>query len=166
MFDAQQLRRYVVTPALEALSMAGAPAENLVLLTWAVESRLGTYLQQVGGGPAMGPCQMEPATHRDIWANYLRYRKPLADTVQRLAPPVLWSQDVDEPVEPEALQASLWYAAAMTRIHYRRFPESLPAATDWAGMAELWKRRYNGPGKGTVEHALAAVAACGLLRAS
>ena len=44
----------------------------------------------------------------------------------------------------------LFYAAAMCRVHYRRFPEPLPEATDLPGQARLWKLRYNSPlGAGT-----------------
>lgn len=162
MIDAEQLRRYVIAPALQAISLDSEAAQNIVLGTWAVESRLGTYLHQIGSGPALGPAQMEPATHADIWRNYLRYRPPLAGAVRSLAPPLLWSDDPEVQVKPEALIASLYYAAAMTRVQYRRNPGTLPAADDWGGMAALWKDAYNGPGKGTPEKFLEAVTECRL----
>lgn len=164
MIDAEQLRRYVVAPALRALSMDSEAAQNLLLGTAAVESRLGTYVHQVGGGPALGIWQMEPVTHADIWRNYLRHRKPLADGVLMLVPPLFRDLDPEVPVDADALIASPMYAAAMARLHYRRYPEPLPAANDWAGMAALWKLRYNGPGKGTPQKFMEAIAECRVVR--
>jgi len=60
--DAGQLRMYVVRPVLRVMSAWSQPAEDLVMGTAAQESRL-TYLRQLGGGPALGLWQMEPATH-------------------------------------------------------------------------------------------------------
>lgn len=161
MIDAEQLRVDVIRPTLAALSMPSRAAENLLLGTAAVESRLGSYLRQVGGGPALGIWQCEPATHDDIWENYLRLRGPLRDTVRRLAPPLLWSDNPVVMVKPDALIASHWYAAAICRLHYRRYPEPMPAEDDWRAMAELWKARYNtAAGAGTVEKFLAAAKAC------
>ena len=56
----------------------GAEAEYAAVLltgsgTAAVESRMGTYLRQIGG-PALGIWQVEPATHLDCWDNWLDYR--------------------------------------------------------------------------------------------
>lgn len=164
MFDAEQLRRYVVRPALKHLSLWSEAAENLLLGTAAVESRLGTFVHQVGGGPALGIWQCEPATHLDVWGNYLRHRPPLADFVRSLAPSVHHVADPVCPVDPDALVASSWYAAAICRIHYRRFPDPLPAAGDWPGMARLWKLRYNGPGKGTEQKFMEAIAECRVVR--
>lgn len=162
MLDAGQLRHYVIRPALQHLSLWSEGAEDLVIGTWAVESRL-TYLHQIGGGPALGLAQMEPNTHDDIWANYLRYRQPLGDAVMALAPARCLSPDPYVRVDSSALIASLWYAAGMTRIHYRRSPDTMPAAGDWNGMAELWKRHYNSAsGAGTPEKFLQAIAACGI----
>lgn len=53
---------YVVRPVLRVMSAWSQPAEDLVMGTAAQESRL-TYLRQLGGGPALGLWQMEPATH-------------------------------------------------------------------------------------------------------
>jgi hypothetical protein len=75
--DANQLRHYVVRPTLRRLGLWSKSAENLLMGTAAQESHLGTYLHQVGGGPAKGIFQMEPATERDLIKNYIRYRPEL-----------------------------------------------------------------------------------------
>jgi len=63
MTDADHLRREIIAPALRHIGMWSGAAENLLLGTAAVESRMGTYLRQVGGGPALGIWQVEPVTH-------------------------------------------------------------------------------------------------------
>lgn len=105
-----------------------------------------TYLAQVGGGPALGLWQMEPATHADIWANFLRYRKDLRrHVISLLAPgvPALGTGDLGSPPGPMALVLNLSYAAAMCRVHYYRSKAPLPEAGDVPGMAARWKAVYN-----------------------
>lgn len=134
MLDIRQLRDEVVRPVLTDLNAHSTAAEVLVLGTAAQESHV-TYLRQLGGGPALGIYQMEPATHDDIWDNYLAYRKTLADGVSAYLVP-------DQP-RHEQLIWNLAYATAMCRVHYRRVPAALPAANDVAGLAAYWKAHYN-----------------------
>lgn len=65
--NCEQLRLYVIRPTLEKIELWSEAAENLLLGTTAQESHMGTYIKQVGKGPALGIYQMEPATHKDIW---------------------------------------------------------------------------------------------------
>lgn len=146
MIDAKQLREWIVKPALEILSMYDLRCEQLIMGTFAVESRLGSKLKQFPTGPAKGLGQMEDATHDDCWRSYLRYRPPLADTLRSLAPPCFHSVDPEVQVRAEALIGSLYYSAGMTRIRYRRVEEALPQANDWSGMAAYWEKHYNTPG--------------------
>ena len=145
MINAQHLRMGVIRPALLLIGLYSEAAENLVLGTWAVESHLGSALHQIGGGPARGPGQMEPVTHTDHWASFLRYQPDLAEKVARLAPLVCWTKDPIVRIDVDALIASLWYSAAMTRVHYRRVSQPLPAAGDWEGMERYHKQHYNTP---------------------
>ena len=134
MIDLNQFEELIVTPTLQALDLHSDAAVELLLGTAVQESRL-TYLKQLGGGPALGFFQMEPATHEDIWDNYLGHRGELASRVAAIAgtkrPPAIY------------LVSNLWYAAAMCRIHYRRVPEALPAVGNVATMAAYWKEHYN-----------------------
>lgn len=145
--DLEQLRELVIRPTLKHLELWSPAAENLVLGTALVESK-AEYLHQIRG-PALGLWQCEPATHDDIWANYLRYHSDLAVRVTQLTTGAAMTEGALE------LIGNLYYGAAMCRIHYRRSPRKLPEASDAQGMAEMWKAVYNTErGAGTVEKAL------------
>ena len=137
----------LIERVLTELNMHSRAAVNLLLGTAAQESGFGTYLQQMGGGPARGVFQMEPATEKDIWCSYLVYREDLAETVWQVAGA---AYDVGPSIS--ALEANLSYQIAMARIHYRRVAEPLPPYNDVGALSRYWKRHYNTPqGKGTVE---------------
>lgn len=145
-----QLRQLIIVPTLTHLDLHSPAAVQLVLATARAESGL-EYLTQLGEGPARGLWQMEPETHDDIWINYLDYRDTLADQVRALA---IGRKDIPD---PEQMCGNLFYACAMTRIHYLRVPEPLPGPLDHAGLARYWKTYYNTElGKGTVDHFLMA----------
>jgi hypothetical protein len=137
--DLSQLKALVVTPTLQqmgyVIAALGSPwAINQVTGTAVVESDC-TYLQQLGGGPALGLFQMEPATHDDCWANYLTYNTALKARMQNIA----------GQASPSAalMVTNLAYAAAMCRIKYWRSPLKSPAATDAAGCANYHKTVFN-----------------------
>lgn len=146
----QQFQWYIVRPTLEHLGdkFTGLAAERLILGTMLQESR-GKFIDQITGkddttfGPAVGYFQMERATHDDIWANYLNYKKDLTLRVRCLM------GEVPEPFEQ--LATNFAYAVAMCRIHYRRVPEKLPDGDNLEELAKYWKDHYNTHmGKGTV----------------
>jgi hypothetical protein len=142
--DPKQLREHIIRPVLEGLDLYTDAALELVFGTACQESHL-KYVKQLGSGPAVGLFQMEPATHDDIWANYLAYKRPLADKVLRFELPDLYEDN-----NAQEMAGNLYYAAAMCRIHYLRVPKALPAANDVVGLAEYWKQYYNTPlGAGT-----------------
>jgi hypothetical protein len=120
---------------LHQMGLHSLAAVNLILGTVAKESDFGTYLRQLGGGPARGGIQMEPATERDIWDRYLVYRPHLQKAVHR-------ASGVSGPDE-SALELNLAYQIAMCRIHYLRVPEYFPDPNDVWGLARYWKRFYN-----------------------
>jgi hypothetical protein len=141
--DSEQLRLCVIRPTLQYLNSWSPAAENLLLGTAAQESQMGKYLKQIGG-PAFGIYQMEPATHNDLWANFIEFRPELKKNVMDLAS----STFKNTPLE---LIANLAYATAMTRVFYLRVKELLPKPADIDGLAFYWKRHYNtNLGKGTV----------------
>jgi len=133
MIDIEQFRTLIVRPTLIDMGLHSEAAENLLIGTAVQESTL-TYLKQIGGGPALGVYQMEPATHDDIWANYLAYRDDLADTVRELS----WGEPT-----AERMVWDLRYATAMARIHYKRVPEALPPANAISSLGAYWKDHYN-----------------------
>lgn len=146
-----QLREHVVIRALRHLEPVipySDVAVELVLGTAAVESHF-EHLQQIQG-PALGLWQIEPATHDDLWRNYILHRPPLRERMLALCG--LW------PTRADQLRTNLLYGAAMCRVHYRRSPVPLPSTvTDVRGLAWVWKRAYNtSAGKGTIDQFISA----------
>lgn len=146
MFDKQQLR-ILVTDSLAPLGewfLNSDAAINLIMGTIAQESAMGKYRRQLGGGPARGICQMEPATEKDIWSNFLRYKIQLRTRLSSLC-------SVYGP-DPKQMETNDTYAILMCRMHYMRVRVELPDAGDVNGLANYWKLYYNTPlGKGTAK---------------
>lgn len=139
----------IITPVLIKMDMFSPAAVQLLIGTCAVESKMGYYRRQMGNGPARGIFQMEPDTEKDIWINYVAYKKGMKDMIKRVS-------DVDGP-NPSALEFNLTYQVVMARLHYRRVPQALPLFSDIKGMANYWKKYYNTVlGAGTVEKFMAA----------
>jgi hypothetical protein len=132
--DRGQLKS-LIDATLNRMDLYSPAALHLLLGTAAQESHLGTYIRQIGGGPARGIFQMEPATEEDIWRNYLRGRMHLADRV--------WVVSGCDGPNPYQLEGNLLYQIAIARIHYLRVPKALPEAHDLPGLAAYWKRYWN-----------------------
>ena len=82
--DPLEFYHHIIWPTLDDMGLRSDTACPLLLGTALVESGL-EHIVQTGSGPALGPYQMEHATHDDIWAHYLAYRDGLANRVARLA---------------------------------------------------------------------------------
>ena len=121
---ASQTLALVIRPALKKLRLWSPSAEELVFGTAIVESGL-TYLKQHGDGPALGLWQVEPATHDDLYTNFLNYRPELGSKLIELRAAGL-SLD-------ENLATNLMYGAAVCRLCYYRKPDALPEAGDIEG---------------------------------
>ena len=120
-------------------------AENLLLGTAAQETNLGRYWKQTNG-PALGLYQLEPATHTDLWQNYLRY--PNQEDLSQIVQAFLCQAFQPE----EQLTWNLGYSTATARAIYLRVPEPLPDAQDISGLADYYKRIWNtSKGKATPE---------------
>lgn len=132
--DARQLLEYVVRPALRAFGpgYSTISAEQLVLGTAAQESGL-RYLRQVGGGPALGLWQMEPATFRWLRDQFAP-QKGLSAAANKFT---------DGQPEDAGLLWNLRLGAAYCRLRYVPDPRPLPPAGDTLGQASYWKRVYN-----------------------
>lgn len=145
--DPSQLLDFVIRPTLIKMRAHSKAAEILILGTIWQESR-GKYIMQLNNGPAVGLIQMEPSTHDDIWENYLKYRKSLADRVSQFLSVSATLRISDAPPYEE-LFSNIAYAVAMCRVHYMRVKEPLPHEDDIASLAAYWKRHYNtNQGKG------------------
>jgi hypothetical protein len=136
--DPSQIKTQVIEPVLALFPARwNTPAAvNLLLGTMLVESG-GIYVRQLGGGPALGVCQMEPATLQDCYDNFLDFsaNTQIAAAVGKLTVPGL---DI-----VEQLEGNLYYAFAMARVKYIRAPAVLPEATDYVGLANYHKDYYN-----------------------
>ena len=132
--DPVDFHDFVIKPTLDQLGLDQPGASFLLLGTGLVESNLAR-VRQVGGGPALGVYQMEPATHDDIWENWLPRNLDLAHEIERLA--AQWPHGATQ------LMGNLAYATAMARCLYRRRPEPLPLPLDIEGHALYWKTYWN-----------------------
>jgi len=147
------ISEHIILPALVALAefderMNTSVAVDLLMGTAAQESRLGHYLVQKGGGPAKGIFQMEGDTHRSLWEFYINRKghEKLRVIMLDFVPSNCIKEGI--PNEKELIYHPV-YAAAMTRVHYWQFPDSIPDNLE--GQAGYWKRHYNTErGHGTV----------------
>lgn len=132
--------RDLIERVLKEANLYSESAVELLMLTCAQESRLGKYIRQLGGGPALGIFQMEPFTHDDLWRTHGHILKDL----------------LGEP-DSKKLEYDLRYATIMSRIHYFRIPKPLPEAGDIEALAAYWKKYYNTYlGAGKIEEAVEA----------
>ena len=131
--DPRQFLEKVIRPSLDIMHMGGAAAEQLMLGTALTESGL-RWLRQIEG-PALGVYQMEPATHDDIWENWLGSQPT---TIRRVH---MWSVTT----LPGEVVWNLYYATIMARLVYRRRPEPLPPEGDGKALALYHKAHYNTP---------------------
>jgi hypothetical protein len=135
MFNAEQLKEYIIKPALMDLVLYSEDAVQLLLFTCAVESQGGTYIKQVKG-PALGIYQMEPATYNDIWQNYIKNKSSLLLTL-------LSNFDCTRMPSEDRLIYDIRFATAMARIHYARVPEPLPYPYSTDDLWYYYKHYYN-----------------------
>lgn len=149
---AEALRTDVIEPVLTALSdlsgrdLGGEAAVELLLGTALHESGGLEHRQQLSGGPALGLYQMEPATHDDIWMNFLSNRPELEQAMREMFTPA------DGVLSASLLEIDDGYATAMARLQYLRARSVLPPAGQTDRMAAYWKRNYNTVlGRGTVQ---------------
>jgi len=173
MIARDHLHRFVIRPTLLHLGMHSVAAAQLCFGTIAHESRGGYYLAQIGGGPALGIAQVEPATHRDNWANFLRFRDDddpetnlIGDRVAAMVPPAAWADGqmvrsgdgrMERVPADWLLATDLAYAVAMMRVKYWRVTEALPEMGDIRGFARYWDTHYNAnPDHGTEDEFVAA----------
>ena len=103
-------------------SLYSEPAVNLLLGTAAQESKFGTYLRQLGNGPAVGFFQMEKPTF--YWLKNAYEKKFNIGSF-------------------EELEFNIKQAILLCRLRYYIVPEALPAADDIESLAAYWKKYYN-----------------------
>ncbi len=145
--------RGLIRETLQEVELYSKSAEELLMLTAAVESNLGEYIEQTKG-PALGIFQMEPMTHNDIMDRWLSQApKAVRSKVERFLKKYVG--DVERHEDELALQYNLKYAILLARLKYYTVKAPLPPYDDKHALASYWKQFYNSPlGKGTVSKAL------------
>jgi hypothetical protein len=142
MIDLSQWKQYIVRPAL--MLLGSTPGIGAALnAPWAINQLVGTtkesggceYLVQLDGGPALGFYQMEPATHDDIWRNFLAYQPALAEVVKTACP-------YGGEGQANEMITEMLYATMMARICYYRSKLQAPLNTALA-LATYHKVVYN-----------------------
>lgn len=144
----------LISRVLKDLGKYSDEAADLLMLTAAQESHCGKYIRQLGGGPALGIFQMEPATMNDIYENYLRYRPGLAVALEQFRSG-LDDKDLD-------LEGNILFQIAVARVHFLRKKSSIPKRDNYTdefdyitALAEYWKRHWNtAAGAGTINEAV------------
>lgn len=135
MLAVDQLREFVIKPALLDITMYSPEAEELLVFTCANESDGCSFIKQVKG-PALGIYQMEPETYNDIWYNYIIHKGSI---VMQLALNFSAHGMPDE----QRLIYDLRFASAMCRLHYARVVDPLPNASDANAIWDYYKLHYN-----------------------
>lgn len=144
----REVRDTIVIPTLTTLALGYRQQDIDLLMGTGMQESGFKFRRQLGGGPALGLWQMEPATHDDCWKNFLAFRRTLAIRVNSIGG---W----DHPTNPSAslLETNDAYACAMARIKYLRTPEPFPDPSKDGyveALASFYCRHYNAGGKATV----------------
>lgn len=140
--NSNQLRQYVIEPALEYLKNSSSVPrskfmEDLLIATAAVETFSGFYIHQING-PALGIYQIEPNTAKDC----LRFCE--RDTI-RWAPllDVGNALTIDEIDLDTLLTSDLRYQTWLARIKYYMVPAPLPFITTMEAIWQYYKPHWN-----------------------
>lgn len=135
----QTLHDYIIFPTLNFMGPTyNTPAiRQLLLATCAQESHCGQYLKQIKG-PALGLYQMEPATVKDLYTNFVAYDKERQRVLEQFISPAA-------AVAPQliSLVGELFYATALARMNYRRVKEAVPAFNSFPAMWAYYKKYWN-----------------------
>ena len=157
--NSKHFHDYFIHPTLTCMTnvihppkkMDSLTARRLLLGTALAESGL-MHLKQLGGGPALGFYQMEPATYRDIFINYITRKKYLQDIVGELGPMPSWTQLHNG---ENFMITDFNFATIMARIHYWRVSEPLPEDESPIELATYYKKYYNtSKGKADIEKSI------------
>ncbi len=140
MLNIAQFRQFIIKDTLSGFNYRGTDfytpeVEELLVITCANESNGGTFVVQ-NDGPALGIYQMEPATHDDIWKNWMATRREVGTWIFKTCNFAILPKAQD--------MITNWrYATIMARIQYLRSPDAIPADLD--GQIALYKKVYNTP---------------------
>jgi hypothetical protein len=136
-------------------------ASDLMVGTALIESNLGAEVVQHGGGPALGPFQMEPNTLDSLWENFIKYRPNLLASVKEASG--VQDLKIDSLPDDDLLTENWYFAAAMCRVKYLDSPGIIPTFESCLNdpnryainLAGYYKDNYNtAKGACTLERAI------------
>lgn len=127
--------KHFCTEALLDWGLHSDHCVELLAMIVAHESLGGKYRRQVGGGPALGVYQMEPATHDSIWNH--------SDTIHGKALKLGIKRDLSK------LEFDDRYATFVARCYLAMDKNPLPKTPE--AMAAYCKSYWNRTGKATPE---------------
>ena len=137
--------RRLLFETLTSIGLWSANAEELLVAIAAHESAACKYIYQMNDGPARGIFQQEKLSHDEIFTilfptrQALRYK--VMDACNFLANPSY-----------ESLASNTGWAIIACRLHFLRFKDPIPDASDIESIANYWKKYWNtSAGKGTIE---------------
>lgn len=152
-FEPDQLRNLIDRVLRDFADRAQMPmlyskdAVELLMLTCAQETLLGTYIKQVKG-PALGIFQMEPGAYNDLYSRFIVYKSEKLRNAYE-------SFYADKSDWKSQMLGNIPYQIVLARMYYLRVPDALPDHTDVQAMAEYYKTHWNTYlGKATVEGAI------------
>jgi hypothetical protein len=126
----------LISRTLVEIGLHSQEAVDLLLGTAAQESQFGTYLRQLGGGPALGAFQVELVTFDDLQFRYAN-----------------WVPFVLQDRHHKELEWDLKLGIIVARLKYYSCPGPVPLTL--RGQARYWKKYYNTEaGAGTVDEYL------------
>lgn len=132
--NVSELREQIIGPTLKYLGINSSVAEELLLGTAALESKLNPLCQDDDG---LGIYQITPEQHRQIWDQYLAFKPDLASKVRGLASQHRFLQDPDK-----ELSWNLSYATAIAWLIYQREEIVLPKNSDVHHLGQLWLKCF------------------------
>ena len=136
--------REIIEWGLKEMDLYSKDAVDLVYKTGNAETGY-RHLKQMGGGPAIGFWQVEPATLIDTMDNYVKYRPELEKRLKSLG--------FDRRYMEVRVMSNIALQAVFCRLKYKRDKYALPQSNDLEAQAKYWKRVYNTHlGKGTIKH--------------
>lgn len=137
--DANQLRNDVIIPSISAIGLYSEDAVELLMLTAAMESKLGSYIRQVGmtgNDGAFGIFQMEAKTYNRL------YDQLITTNTSRSAKLKAYLGYESKP-SVQRLITDMALAAIMARLLYFDIQASLPPHDNVPAMAAYYKHWYN-----------------------
>ena len=129
MINPAQLRDLITRTLKQIPHGYSNDAVELLMMIAAHESKLGTYIKQVGG-PALGIFQIEPATHDDVFDN--------GDSCIHNASLLGYDLECSE-----MLEYDLRYQILMARQKLFMISEPIPPANMVDDMSEYCKKYWN-----------------------